>query len=427
LKEKHLNSINFNGGVSGIGGSFLGLGYSTNNFLGLGESMNVTLQGGTRQSTYQFAFTEPYLNNKPVTTGFTAFSTRLTYDQARDVYGINPTNIPAGSALSSRLNFQQNHAGFNFLISDPLRVFHRVGLTYQFDNSQTTAVNAATQAYFAGIQAQQRQAFVSSNGGSYSTFYARRLTPTYSFNSVNNPYNPNRGHSFNASIEFTGGFLGGNVSFYRPSIQFTGFKPVNNGRNVIAVRITASHVQGFSDVSVPYYERFFAGGDFDIRGFDFREISPIAWTTQTISVPGALGTVTQQTIDNIVYVGGDTQGIFNFEYRIPIAGPVTLAPFMDVGNSWVASPRELTRSITDSTGVTTLTRVNFLPGTNSGIRMSTGLELQVIMPVIQAPFRLVYALNPFRIDQTFYGPLTGAPIGIHEPAHTFKFTVGRTF
>jgi hypothetical protein len=49
------------------------------------------------------------------------------------------------------------------------------------------------------------------------------------------------------------------------------------------------------------------------------------------------------------------------------------------------------------------------------------------MPVLNAPFRIDYALNPMRIDQTFNGPVTGIPFAIHMPGHAFKFTVGRTF
>ena len=36
--------------------------------------------------------------------------------------------------------------------------------------------------------------------------------------------------------------------------------------------------------------------------------------------------------DDVVYVGGDTQGVMNIEYRIPIIGQVfTMAPFFDIG------------------------------------------------------------------------------------------------
>jgi outer membrane protein insertion porin family len=427
VKEKGRNSIGFNGGVSGIGGSFLGLNYSTNNFLGLGENLAVTLQGGTRQSQYQFSFTEPYLFNRPISTGFSLFSTSLRYDEARDVYGLNPQNL-SGLGLDNRLNFEQHHAGFNLSVSYPVRIFQRLGLTYQFDNSQTTAINPATDEFFKGIAARDQENFVSSAAGNYSTYRSRRLTPTYTVNSVNNPYTPTRGYSFTASLEFTGGLLGGNVNFYRPSIDYRFYRPMNHGRNTLAMRFQTAYVQGFKNVTVPLHERFFMGGDFDIRGFDFRSISPISFITRTVSgVDAYTGKTVKQKIDDVAYIGGDTQAVFNLEYRIPLAGPITLAPFMDAGNAWVLKKRSLLRQVTDSAGNRILEGVQFLPGTNSGLRASAGAELQVIMPVINAPFRLVFAVNPSRINRTFKGPVTGLPLTIREPLHEFKFTVGRTF
>jgi outer membrane protein insertion porin family len=137
--------------------------------------------------------------------------------------------------------------------------------------------------------------------------------------------------------------------------------------------------------------------------------------------------IVNKQFDDIVYVGGDTQFIYNFEYRIPIVGQVvSLVPFMDLGNTWVVKTAALERKIVTPTQIQVIP-AQFLPGTNSGLRMSTGLEFQVIMPVINAPFRLDFAFNPARVDQTFIGPVSGIPFGIHQPAHNFKFTVGRTF
>ena len=132
-------------------------------------------------------------------------------------------------------------------------------------------------------------------------------------------------------------------------------------------------------------------------------------------------------IDDIAFVGGDTSAVMNMEYRIPLVGPITMAPFLDVGNSWVTNKDQLRRRSTDSDGNVTFEEVSFLPGTNSGIRASTGMELQVIMPVINAPFRLIFAYNPFRIDQTFFGPVMNAPFSFREQLRAIKFTVGRTF
>ncbi len=49
VKERGKNSIQLNGGVSGIAGSFIGFSYSTNNLLGLGETLSLNSQLGTAQ------------------------------------------------------------------------------------------------------------------------------------------------------------------------------------------------------------------------------------------------------------------------------------------------------------------------------------------------------------------------------------------
>ena len=83
--------------------------------------------------------------------------------------------------------------------------------------------------------------------------------------------------------------------------------------------------------------------------------------------------------------------------------------------------------------------------------MSTGLELQVIMPVVNAPFRIYWAYNPLRIDEVVSSPnpitrsmfpagaagqITPTPrrfrsislsIYLAEPLKTFRFTVATTF
>ena len=74
MHEKGKNSIGLNGGVSGLSGTFLGLNYSTNNFLGLGETLSLQGNIGNLARNVTFAFTEPYLRNKPTSVGFQFFS-----------------------------------------------------------------------------------------------------------------------------------------------------------------------------------------------------------------------------------------------------------------------------------------------------------------------------------------------------------------
>src|SRR5262245_14999328 len=428
VKEKGRNTIGFNGGVSGIGGSFLGLSYETNNFLGFGETFTVNLQGGTRQSNYVLGFTEPYFRDRPLSLGGQIFASNYNYDQAREIFGLDPNNLPEGLGFDDRVNYEYSRKGFSLYGSYPFKIWNRFGMNYSFENSKTDAVNPATRDYFSAISIQENESFITGNTGSFGTFRARKLIPTYSYNTTDSAMNPHTGRALTATFEFTGGFLGGNVNYYRPTIEYRQFHPVNKNRNVLAFRWMASNIRGFGGVSVPFYERFHLGGDFDIRGFDFRQITPLAFVTRQLDVVDPeTGFAVKRAFDDTVPVGGDTQTVMNFEYRIPLAGPITLAPFVDAGGSWVFQKKLLQRQVIDSEGNVRTEGVRFLPGTNSGFRASTGVELQVIMPVINAPFRLIFAYNPLRIDRNFFGIANGLPFQIRDPRKDIKFTVGRTF
>src|SRR6266568_2471639 len=426
VKERGRNSIGFNGGVSGIGGSFMGISYETNNFLGFGETLGVTLQGGTRQSQYVFSFTEPYLLDRPLTAGFSVFKSSFRYDQAREVFGLAPSKLPQGLSLENRLNFTQQGSGFNVFSSYPFKIWNRFGLNFGINHSVTSAINPATEEYFNSVTTQNNQSFISNTGaGSFSDFHAHTLIPSFTRNRTQGtPIFPTGGSSTSLTFEYTGGFLGGTVNYFRPTLDYRYFHPMNKGRNILAVRFLGSFVQGFGGTAVPYYQRYFLGGDFDIRGFDFRAISPIAFVVRNVNViDSETGNSVARPFDDIVYVGGDTQGVMNLEYRIPVIGRIfTIAPYFDIGNAWVLQKDQLTRQIVNSEGQITREAVKFLPGTNSAFRTSTGIEFQVMMPVINAPFRLIFAMNPNRIDRNFSGQATGLQFGIHEKRRDFKFT-----
>ena len=424
VEERGGNTIGFSGGVSGIGGSFLGIDYSTNNFLGFGETLAVTAQGGTRQTNFSFSFTEPYLMDRPISAGFTIFKSEYRFDQARDIFGLNPDDLPTGLGFENRLNYEQSRQGFNVFTSYPLRVFHRLGLTFQFDNSSSDAINPATSAFFDNVRQSERGSFVQT-GGSFSDFKTRSIISTYRYNTVSNPNRPQSGQSVSLSFNFTGSFLGGNTNYIQSFFEYQFYKPMNNFRNTLAFRLQVGHIRGFSGTGTPFYQRYFMGGDFDVRGFEFRSISPMAFVTRE-SVDDFTGQPI--VIDDIAYVGGDTTAVANIEYRIPIAGQVlTLAPFLDIGNSWAINTSQLQREVVQPDGSIRIDDVQFIPGTNSGLRVSTGAELQVLMPVINAPFRLIYFYNALRLDRTITTPNSGQQFFLREQEKGFKFTVGKTF
>jgi outer membrane protein insertion porin family len=431
VSEKGKNTIGLSGGASAVGGSFIGVNYSTNNFLGYGETISADLQAGTRQSNFVISMTEPYFRDRPIAVGFSVQATTFHYDQARDSFGLDPNHLPQGLGLESRINYDQRQNGFSIYTSYPLRVFNRfarVGLTYQFTNSETSAINPATEAYFLAVANQPNDSFSSTGSSGFNTFRARKLTPSFTYSTVDNPNFPSSGRSYSASMEFTGGPMGGNINLLRPTLEFRFYKPHTKRRNVLAMRMMASYVRSFHGLTIPFYERPMIGGEYDIRGFDSRSLSPISFVTRNLPAidPETGGTATRP-YDDIAYVGGDTVGVLNLEYRIRIMGPVTVAPFFDIGNTWATRKEELIRTFINPDGTISHEGPNFLSGTNSGVRASTGVEVGVVLPMFNVPFRLIFGYNPLKLKDTSWGPTTGLPFVLIQKDTIVKFSIGRTF
>src|ERR1700675_413933 len=244
VKERGKNSIQLNGGVSGISGSFLGFGYSTNNLLGLGETLSLNSQLGTRQDNVTLGFTEPYFLDRPIQVGATIFYTRFDYNQAREasiLAGQNLTALFSQLGAQNLLNYVTNSRGFTVFASKQLRrSFARVGLSYGYSiQNVTTLTNAAT-AYYTYID------FLRINGPNpLNGIKQSSIIPSYTYNSVNHPITPTAGKSISASIQFSGSVLGGNVNQILPTIDAKYFhrSPLNH-KHIIGAHILGKFVTG---------------------------------------------------------------------------------------------------------------------------------------------------------------------------------------
>ncbi len=471
LKERGKNSIQLNGGVSGISGSFIGFSYSTNNFLGLGETLSLSAQIGTLLDNITFGFTEPYLFDKPVQAGFTVFYQRYSYNQGQQASLLAGENlIPYYNSLGTQnlLNYVTNGRGFTTFLSYNLRrSFARVGLSYGFSDQSVTPITTAAQSYFQYLDFQGVGGPNSLTGIKTST-----ITPTFAYNTVNHPITPTKGLRINAGFGFTSSAIGGNVNMLQPSLDVAYFRRGLFKSNVMGFHVNARFITGYAGKVAPPYSRYYMGGEDDVRGFDILTISPFAYipTSTQISVLNNDGTQRYQRIINsdgtvgiapvtqtipvysLILPGGDTYGVFNYEYRIPIVGPVTLAPFVDVGVDKLLLPSQLglnAERVEQLNGL--FPQANFgsravIPPGTQPPRISTGIELQVLMPVVNAPFRVYWAYNlsvvntnlqpPIVADRSFFpNNLTyqsalaafGQAIPWDERRSIFRFSIGRTF
>ncbi len=473
LKEKGKQSIGLTGGVSGIAGSFIGLSYQTNNFLGLGETLTFSAEFGDRQRNFLFGFTEPYLFDRPISTGFTIFNSRFSFNQSRE------TSLLLGQRIqldpNTTQNYNQNSKGFTIFASYPLKRFSftRIGLTYGLTDTSIAAFSDASRLLFTTLQFRGFAGPSALNG-----IRSSRLSPTISYNTVDSPINPTHGKSLFYSLSFEGGPLRGNVNALTNVFEGKYFRPVRKRRNVLGFRLLTAFGTGYGDRVLPPFSRFYLGGEDTVRGFDIRTIGPIGFIPVPVnqSIPyfdptdidnfgnARLHQVTVPMLAyNITFPGGDIESVGNAEYRIPLVGPVSMDLFFDVGMNGVLRRNQLQL---DTSGLQQLRTqfptatinqtIGLAPGTNFKLRTSTGVQFVVQLPIVNAPFRLYWAYNLNRLHEALVAPqslfnpdrLPPLPPGVlesqilprlnaivtnpqrlnfFEPLRTFRFTVSRTF
>jgi outer membrane protein insertion porin family len=503
LKEKGKNSIGLNGGISGLSGTFIGLNYETNNFLGLGETLSVQANIGDLSRTLSFGFTEPYLRDKPISVGAQVFATKYDFNPSKSQSTTGATGNLSAAQQSLLTNYNTSTTGLTLTASEPLRHLFartgvtRVGLAYSLSRSTVTTFNQNTTNVF------QSLAFRSGVAGQnqLTGIITSVVTPSFTFSSLDRPVGPHHGKDFNVGVQIAG--VGGNVKYVAPIASYRQFFPMKGlkvnreGHNVLGYRLQLANITGFGGEVAPPTHRFYSGGEQDLRGFDTRSVGPYVFIPNKVeftltnpdgtSVPlnpanPALGNVViPLPIYRMVSIGGDTQFTANLEYRIPIVNQVTFAFFTDFGMNMDLEPGQLRQSTAGqslisgaSYGCPTLingacfggSSVKFpdflaiVPGTNYQPRMSNGAELQVILPIVNAPFRIYYAYNSLRLYEdvpqklavpnsgpdnvnTFksYFPTSGAgqfsyqqalqfygaDYILREPRKTFRLTVSTTF
>ena len=241
VNEKGKNSIGLQGGVSGLAGAFVGINYSTNNFLGLGETLSVQASLGNYQRDVVFGFTEPYLFDRPIQAGFNVYLRKTSYNQARQYAILTGQNLNLPSAYLQNLqNYSQSSTGFSLSLSYPLRgrrSFKRVGISYSFDRSSLVAVSNASKLLFENINFSGISGPNALNG-----IITSKITPSFSFNTLDAAYAPHHGKSLFIGGEFAG--LGGTVHTVRPIVQYKQFFPMQKRRNAIGYNLQASFITG---------------------------------------------------------------------------------------------------------------------------------------------------------------------------------------
>src|SRR6185503_19418313 len=226
-----------------------------------------------------------------------------------------------------------------------------------------------------------------------------KIVPSYVYNTVDQPIFPTNGKRFTTSIDLAG--LGGNTNFYKPMIEGVWFLR-QNSRLTLGMRAQAEYIHSFSgSKELPIFQKLFLGGEYSIRGFDIRTVGP-------------------QDPQTGLVLGGNKSLLFNVEEQFTIAGPVRLIAFYDAGQVRPGPTIQGPAAFVPDGGSLGSTLVTGKDFSWNGFKTSTGLEVRFFMPVLNVPFRLIFAYNPQRT-----GVLDNSLLP--QKAFQFRFAVGSTF
>jgi outer membrane protein insertion porin family len=375
LEEQNRNSLTFGAGVSEFEGVFGQLSFQTSNFMGRGESLLLSLQTGSRAQNYSVSFTEPFLFDRNITGGAQVFKTDVRYIS----------------------QFTQKSTGTVLTLGFPMSAWTRMFVNYSYQRVQVTEIN---EAYLDPVVL-ARNPFLADSLliGQGGERIVSKVTPSIVYNTVDQPIFPTSGRRFTAAIDLAG--LGGNTNFYKPTLEAVQYWH-QASRLTLGARGQAIFIHNFTGNSdIPIFEKLFLGGEYSVRGFDIRSIGP------------------QDPITGLV-LGGNKSLLFNLEEQVTIAGPVRLIFFYDAGQ--VQAGPEIHGApafVPDGVSIQPIV----VPGKGfnwQDWKTSTGAEVRFFMPVLNVPFRLIFAYNPQRsgvLDNTLQP----------QSAFQFRFAVGSTF
>ena len=258
---------------------------------GDGQKFRLRLKLGSRSNEARLAIEEPWFLNRRVAAGFEVFREKSDYqssyyDELRAGF-----EVYFRKRLFELVEGRLSYSFENILIDD-----------IQFDKPQTSFITHPDY----GDPAYDPEANeVHRNISKIGLTLSRDTRDSLLF--------PTEGSIVSIRKEFAGGIFGGDADYGRFEIQGARFfKTFDTMEQVISISGRTGTLGKFDgeDANVPFFEKFFLGGPYNLRGWDYRDAGP-----NNDKEP----------------LGGNSFSYASLEYTFKIADPLRFALFYDGG------------------------------------------------------------------------------------------------
>jgi outer membrane protein insertion porin family len=284
VTEKPTGIFSIGGGYSSAD-SFVGtIDLTQRNFLGKGYEASIRIRAGSLTQQGVISFTDPWFLDRPLSAGFDIYSTMRVYP-----------------------DYTYDSVGGAVRLSHPFAEYWRWHLGYRISRDNVGHISDNVVSPDLLSQA--------------GTTITSMVSGTVTRDSRDNLQAPSRGTQAGVTLDVAG--LGGDSKFVKAVATASHYRPIWFG-HILAGRIEGGYSFGWGGAEVPIFERFYLGGPNSLRGWKFRQVSPVDATGFA--------------------VGGTSEILGNVEYLIPLPFGLRLAGFFDIGNVYADNtfdPRKL--------------------------------------------------------------------------------------
>jgi outer membrane protein insertion porin family len=283
VQEKRTGSLNFGAGFSTIDqlvgfvemsqGNFDIMNWP--NFTGAGQKFRLRIQYGNTRKDVTLSLTEPYFLDRRLSLGGELFFREADY-------------------LSSI--YSQRNYGFSLEARKAIAAFTALSLQYRIEEVELFNVAAGSSS---AILLEQGQSTKS------------QITAGVANDTRDNPFLTRTGHRIQFTPYIAGGFLGGTEQVVGVSLDARQYFHLWKD-SILLFSGTFASVDTWGDgTRVRIYDRLFLGGSNDLRGFNYRDVSPRDINGEPL--------------------GGQSLAAFTMEYTMPIIEKARFAVFYDTG------------------------------------------------------------------------------------------------
>jgi outer membrane protein insertion porin family len=304
-------------------------------FTGGGQKFRLRIQLGTQRKDFVISFVEPWFLGRKLSLGVELYHRELNFQSVDNIY--DETRTGARFSLTRAL-------WRDYIIGSISYTIENVGIDLNsgFHGPLTGSVanpidSQGNRGGITGPGPAGIPAFIPANVPNaileqVGNHLLSRVGFSLAYDTRNSVQLPNRGQRTEALVDFVGGPLGGDEEFYKLELRtaryFKGLAP----GHVLELVGRTGVAESLESTDVPFYERWYLGGLYSLRGFKYRGISP--------REPG---------FDEPV--GGDTYWFGSAEYTIPIIERVRFAFFYDIGNVAVEPYKYNLNNFSDNWGL----------------------------------------------------------------------------